>query len=93
MADHHHKETFISKYVFSTDHKMIAKQFLITAMFMALLGMAMSALFRVQLANPGKPYPILEALLGKWAPGGVLDPNFYLALAVSYTHLRAHETR
>ena len=83
MADHH-KETFITKYVFSTDHKMIAKQFLITAMFMALLGMAMSALFRVQLANPGKPYPILEALLGKWAPGGVLDPNFYLALVTMH---------
>jgi len=84
MADHHHKETFLTKYVFSTDHKMIAKQFLITAMFMALLGMAMSALFRVQLANPGKPYPILEALLGKWAPGGVLDPNFYLALVTMH---------
>ena len=84
MADHHHKETFLTKYVFSTDHKMIAKQFLITAMFMALLGMAMSALFRVQLANPGKPYPILETLLGKWAPGGVLDPNFYLALVTMH---------
>ena len=43
MADHHHKETFLTKYVFSQDHKMIAKQFLITGMFMALLGMAMSA--------------------------------------------------
>ena len=84
MADHHHKETFLTKYVFSQDHKMIAKQFLITGMFMALLGMAMSALFRVQLANPGKAYPILEALLGKWAPGGVLDPNFYLALVTMH---------
>ncbi len=26
----HHKESFISKYIFSQDHKMIAKQFLIT---------------------------------------------------------------
>ena len=83
MADHH-KETFLTKYVFSQDHKMIAKQFLITGMFMALLGMAMSALFRVQLANPGKAYPILETLLGKWAPGGVLDPNFYLALVTMH---------
>ncbi|RPG52412.1 MAG: cytochrome c oxidase subunit I, partial [Flavobacteriales bacterium TMED84] len=82
--DHHHKETFLTKYVFSQDHKMIAKQFLITGMFMALLGMAMSALFRVQLANPGKAYPILETLLGKWAPGGVLDPNFYLALVTMH---------
>lgn len=33
-ADHHvhHKETFITKYVFSQDHKMICKQFLITGM-------------------------------------------------------------
>jgi len=84
MADHHHKETFLSKYVFSQDHKMIAKQFLITGMFMALIGMAMSALFRLQLANPGKAYPILETLLGKWAPGGVLDPNFYLALVTMH---------
>ena len=50
---HHHKETFITKYIFSQDHKMIAKQFLITGIFMAVLGMIMSALFRVQLANPG----------------------------------------
>ena len=26
---HHHKETFITKYIFSQDHKMIAKQYLI----------------------------------------------------------------
>ena len=39
--DHHHEhhhETFISKYVFSMDHKMIAKQFLITGMVWAVLG-------------------------------------------------------
>ena len=33
---------------------MIAKQFLLTGMFMALVGMLMSAIFRVQLANPGE---------------------------------------
>ena len=32
--DHHHKETFITKYIFSQDHKMIAKQYLITGLFM-----------------------------------------------------------
>ena len=41
MSDHHH-ETFISKYIFSIDHKMIAKQFLITGMFMGIIGMLMS---------------------------------------------------
>ena len=84
MAEHHHKETFITKYIFSQDHKMIAKQFLITGMLMAVIGMIMSALFRLQLANPGEAYPILEMLLGKWAPGGVLDPSMYLALVTMH---------
>ena len=59
---------------------MIAKQFLITGMFMGLIGVFMSMLFRLQLAWPGESFPILETFLGKWAPDGVLDPNMYLAL-------------
>ena len=27
---HHHKQSFITKYIFSQDHKMVSKQFLIT---------------------------------------------------------------
>ena len=77
---HHHEETFISKYVFSTDHKMIAKQFLITAMVMGVIAILMSVFFRMQLAWPAEGYPILETFLGKWAPDGVMDPNIYLAL-------------
>ena len=35
--EHHHEEqSFWSKYVFSTDHKMIAMQYMFTGMFMAL---------------------------------------------------------
>ena len=30
---HHHKETFITKWIFSQDHKMIAKQYFITGVF------------------------------------------------------------
>jgi cytochrome c oxidase subunit 1 len=79
--DHgHHKETFISKYVFSMDHKMIAKQFLITGIIMGTLGMAMSLLFRLQLAYPDMKLPFLEGIIGKWGQDGKLDPNFYLAL-------------
>ncbi|MFN4123874.1 MAG: cbb3-type cytochrome c oxidase subunit I [Flavobacteriales bacterium] len=77
---HHHKESFLTKYIFSQDHKMIAKQFLNTAVVMAFIAMLMSTFFRLQLAWPGQSFPILETFLGKWAPGGVLDPNFYLAL-------------
>ena len=79
--DHaHHEETFISKYVFTMDHKMIAKQFLITGLLMGLIGLVMSVFFRLQLAWPGESFPILETFLGKWAPDGVMDPNIYLAL-------------
>lgn len=84
MATHaheHHKESFVSKYIFTMDHKMIAKQFLVTGMFMATIGMIMSILFRIQLAWPGESFKFLTFFLGeKWAPGGVLDPNMYLAL-------------
>tara|TARA_B110000879_G_scaffold144899_1_gene188185 strand:+ start:572 stop:2326 length:1755 start_codon:yes stop_codon:yes gene_type:complete len=81
MSEHgHHEENFFSKYVFSTDHKMIAKQFLITGMTMGVIAMIMSVLFRIQLSNPGEPNPLFELLLGDWAKGGVMDPNMYLAL-------------
>jgi cytochrome c oxidase subunit 1 len=79
-TEHHHKESFISKYVFSMDHKMISKQFLITGIIMGIIGMAMSLLFRLQLAWPDEQFGILEMLLGKWAVDGKLDPNFYMGL-------------
>ena len=79
--DHgHHKETFLTKYVFSQDHKMIAKQFLITGIIMAVIAMGLSILFRIQLAWPDKSFPLLETFLGKWAEGGRIKPDFYLAL-------------
>ncbi len=77
---HHHKETFVTKYIFSQDHKMISKQYLITGLIMGVIGIAMSILFRTQLAWPGESFPIFEALLGKWAPDGVMDADIYLAL-------------
>ncbi|MBT6440254.1 MAG: cytochrome c oxidase subunit I [Flavobacteriales bacterium] len=79
--EHHHEETFITKYVFSQDHKMISKQFLLTGMFMAVIGMIMSTLFRMQLGWQGESFKIFSWLLGdRWAPDGVMDSNIYLAL-------------
>jgi cytochrome c oxidase subunit 1 len=78
---HEHHETFVSKYVFSMDHKVISRQFLITAVIMAVVAMMMSILFRMQLAWPGEKFAFIEAIMGKkWGKGGVLDPNAYLAL-------------
>ncbi len=78
--EHHHEQTFIEKYIFSTDHKMIAKQYLITGLIMGFVGIAMSLLFRLQLAWPEKSFWIFEVTLGKFAPDGVMDPGAYLAL-------------
>ena len=79
--EHHHEESFIRKYVFSMDHKTISRQFLITAIIMAVIAMMMSILFRLQLAWPEHPFGILHFFLGdRWAKGGILDPDMYLAL-------------
>lgn len=80
MHDHHHEESFWTKYVFSQDHKMIAKQFLITGIVMAVFAMLLSVLFRIQLAWPDQEFPILEVFLGKWAAGGRINPDFFLSL-------------
>lgn len=80
--DHgHHKETFITKYIFSLDHKMIAKQYLITGLIMGVIGVLMSILFRMQIAWPEESFGIFKFLLGeKFAPGGVMRNDIYLAL-------------
>jgi cytochrome c oxidase subunit 1 len=81
----HHHETFITKYVFSQDHKMISKQFLITGMTWAIIGGLMSVLFRLQLGYPETHFQILEDLLGKkWAAGGQIQPEFYYALVTMH---------
>lgn len=80
-GEHHaHHETFISKYVFSQDHKTIAKQFLSTGIFWAIIGGLFSVLFRLQLGFPEQTFPILETFFGKGAKGGVIQPEFYYAL-------------
>ncbi|HEY0667592.1 MAG TPA: cbb3-type cytochrome c oxidase subunit I [Sphingobacteriaceae bacterium] len=59
---------------------MIAKQFLITAIIMAFFALFLSILFRIQLGWPDKTFPLLETFLGRWAAGGRLSPDFYMAL-------------
>lgn len=83
--DDHHEQSFVSKYIFSLDHKTIAKQFLITGIFWAIIGAAMSAIFRLQLGFPEADLGWLRPLLGKWiGETGQLDPEFYLALVTMH---------
>ncbi|MBA2248738.1 MAG: cbb3-type cytochrome c oxidase subunit I, partial [Chitinophagaceae bacterium] len=82
--EHHHHQSFVSKYIFSQDHKMIAKQFLITGMVWAIIGGLFSVIFRLQLGYPESTFPWLEDFLGHWAKGGKLDPEFYYSLVTMH---------
>ncbi|HXS56106.1 MAG TPA: cbb3-type cytochrome c oxidase subunit I [Hanamia sp.] len=81
---HHHKQSFITKYIFSQDHKMVSKQFLITGIIWAVIGGLLSVLFRIQLGYPDQTFPFLEDILGRWAQGGRLDQEFYYALVTMH---------
>ena len=84
--DHEHGHgNFWTNYIFSQDHKIIAKQFLITGMFWALIGGVMSVLFRLQLGFPDADLTWLKPLLGEWiTPEGKIDTEFYLALVTMH---------
>ncbi|MFT5617809.1 MAG: cytochrome c oxidase subunit 1 [Arenicella sp.] len=79
--DHeHHEQGFFEKYIFSTDHKMIAKQFLITGLLWAFIGASLSLVFRLQLGFPEASLEWLRPILGHWiGEDGKLDTNYYLA--------------
>ena len=61
VVHHDHHQGFISTYIFSTDHKMIAKQFLILGLLMLLLGGGLAMMVRWQIAYPEKPLPLIGA--------------------------------
>jgi len=83
--DHDHHQSFVQKYIFSEDHKVIAKQFLITGIFWAIIGGGMSIIFRLQLGFPEINLGFLEPILGGWlTPSGKLDSEFYLALVTMH---------
>ncbi|PHR89639.1 MAG: cytochrome c oxidase subunit I [Moritella sp.] len=52
IADDHQPSSFFAKYVWSLDHKVIAIQYSITAIFVGLIALVLSALMRLQLGFP-----------------------------------------
>jgi cytochrome c oxidase subunit 1 len=82
--EHHEELHWIRKYVFSEDHKVIAKQFLISGIFWAIIGGIFSLLFRLQLGFPDANMEWLKPLLGGWIKEGKIDPEFYLALVTMH---------
>ena len=46
---HHHKETFITKWIFCQDAKVIGVQYTLTAVFTGVVGLILSWMMRMQL--------------------------------------------
>ncbi len=80
-GDHHHEPGFLTKYIFSSDHKVIGIQYGITSLLFLLFGFFLMLCMRWQLAYPGKPMPIvggvLEKILGDVASKGIMSPDLY----------------
>ena len=76
--------SFIRKYIFSIDHKVIGIQYLLLAMFSVFVGLILSVLMRIRLTWPAASVPGLAWFFGEAAPGGVMNPEVYLALVTMH---------
>ena len=81
MSSDHHKESFMTKYIWSTDHKIIGLQYGFTALLWLLFGFILMMIMRYQLAYPETPIPIVGALLGE---GGIMPPEMYNSLGAMH---------
>jgi cytochrome c oxidase subunit 1 len=71
---------FIRKYVFSTDHKVIGKQYYFLALFSVFLGLTLSILMRFHMVYPDAKVGFFETLWPTGASGGIMTPELYLSL-------------
>ncbi|HUF51786.1 MAG TPA: cbb3-type cytochrome c oxidase subunit I [Longimicrobiales bacterium] len=73
----HHEPSFLRKYIFSTDHKIIGIQFLFMSLFFLFIGGVLAGLMRWQLGFPESPLPGGGIMPETMAPDGVMLPEFY----------------
>jgi cytochrome c oxidase subunit 1 len=81
---HEPPKSFIRKYIFSLDHKVIGIQYILLALSAVVVGMIMSVLMRMNLSWPGTNWPILGTLFPTGAPNGVMSAEFYLSLVTMH---------
>jgi cytochrome c oxidase subunit 1 len=81
---HHDDRSFVQKYIFSTDHKIIGIQFLFLSLLFLLLGGVLAMQIRWQLGFPGQPMPGGGILPQTMAPGGVILPEYYIQLVTMH---------
>src|SRR5688572_12474480 len=77
---HHAPMSFWSKYIFSTDHKIIGIQFLFVSLFFLFVGGLLAMQIRWQLGFPNQPMPGGGLLPETMAQGGILLPEYYVQL-------------
>jgi cytochrome c oxidase subunit 1 len=75
-----HSQSWLRRYIFSTDHKTIGVQYFLLSLAAALTGVALSAVMRYHLIYPDSKVRWFEALWPEGAPGGVMTPELYLSL-------------
>src|SRR5437868_4691857 len=80
VAHHAPPTSFIRKYIFRLDHKVIGKQYYGLALVAVLVGMFLSWLMRIHLGWTNLAIPGLHLLSSNGAPGNVMTPEFYLQL-------------
>ncbi|HEY8449423.1 MAG TPA: cbb3-type cytochrome c oxidase subunit I, partial [Bacillota bacterium] len=80
----HEPTSFWRRYVFSTDHKVIAIQYLVTSFAMAAVGGLLAFLMRIQLGWPDRRWPLLEAIMPNAFRGGQMNPDFYYGLVTMH---------
>ena len=84
MTTHDAPQSFIRRYVFSTDHKVIGIQYILTGLVMAIVGAFLAVLIRLQLGWPTAPKAFLGELFPVGMPGGIMTPEFYLAVVTMH---------
>jgi cytochrome c oxidase subunit 1 len=75
---------FVSRYVFSRDHRIIGLQYFFLALSAALIGSVMSLLMRMRLAWPQTRWPLLETIFPEGFGDGLMKPEFYLAMVTMH---------
>ncbi len=84
VATHEAPKSFIRRYIFSTDHKVIGLQYLFLAMAAVTIGIVLSLYMRLRLAWPTERWPLLAKLFPQAMAGGTISPEFYLSLVTMH---------
>src|SRR5689334_5572689 len=84
---HHGELGFLRTYMFSTDHKMIGRQFLLLGLFMLLIGGTLAMMVRWELAWPETAVPGFNWIPEPYMYQGIIPPQTYNAIFTMHATL------